>query len=584
MAAAQQWIAGLVVHSGGKSNANVSNANVLVVFNQLSWTRDDPVTVLLPPSLALSERSFVLKDSAGAVVPSQRVNRTAFVFVARAVPSLGYASYTVDEAPGTGRELPPSMPRVGTTWTTPFENEYYIISPGKGGLSQIVDKTTGTEIFDTSKLLAGEWMSLAYTATGSSETRTYRHAGNSAGGSESGTPTFDQATMGMQRLGNLSGWQRWSCIESGGVRVVFRSSPVPTRCSTVTYDLTVYMALKRIDYTVHLADWKDCFGVTNRLVFPIHTAERNVSYATNFAGATVGMDEVEDESRWVTPGAFDTWLENPAPSTPAFERGWRMGPRECLDWFHAEATGGVSVMVGSSVGLFDWTDRAELYGPNEVVLAPELLMHTNLNAGPSQNETGNHSFDFSIFVTAAGWRNGWKEAVGSRTPLTGTWKSALDTQYGSSDGDGDSDSGGGGGSTATNANTARLPMLPSRASFLELDNRHLWVSTVKREQPLQRRWQDCPPEQSFTCAPKANGVVVRLFDQTGLSDSTTAELRLMFGITRTQHVNLLELDPVDIHTSNSTDNHTARVTVGHHAIETLRLDMGIARSSKTSGS
>ena len=557
---AQQWIAE-AVHSGSNSSDNASN--LIVVFNQLSWVRDDPVTILLPPSLAQSERGLVVKDSAGADVPSQRINRTALNFVARAVPSLGYASFTVVEALSPVQELPPSMPRVGTPWSTPFENQYYIISPGKGGLSQIVDKATGAEIFDTSKLLAGEWMSLAYTATGSSETRTYRHAGTKAGGPDSGIPTFDQATMGMQRLGNLSGWQRWTCVESGDVRVVFRSSPVPTRCSTVTYDLTVYMDLKRIDYTVHLADWQDCFGVTNRLVFPIRTAERNVSYATNFAAASVGVDEVEDESRWVTPGQFDTWLVDPAPNTPAFERGWRMGPRECLDWFQAEATGAVSVMIGSSVGLFDWTDRAELYGPNEVVLAPELLMHSNGNAGPFQNETGNHSFGFSIFVTAAGWRNGWKEAVGSQTPLTAVWKSPTDPQY---------------STTATSIapkTRAESTVLPLRASFLELDGRNMWVSAVKREQPQQRRWQDCPPEESFTCAPKANGVVVRLFDQSGISNSTTVRLHLMFGVNQTQQVNLLELEPGPTVNANSTDNHTVLVTVGHHAIETLRLDMGI---------
>jgi hypothetical protein len=38
---------------------------------------------------------------------------------------------------------------------------------------------------------------------------------------------------------------------------------------------------------------------------------------------------------------------------------------------------------------------------------------------------------------------------------------------------------------------------------------------------------------------------------------------------------LLELEPGSTIATNSTDNHTVLVTVGHHAIETLRLDMGI---------
>jgi hypothetical protein len=74
-------------------------------------------------------------------------------------------------------------------------------------------------------------------------------------------------------------------------------------------------------------------------------------------------------------------------------------------------------MIGSSIGLFDWTDRAALYGPvraiinaslymenpyrswysysspitkDDVVLSPELLVHTKGNQEHFQNETRDH--------------------------------------------------------------------------------------------------------------------------------------------------------------------------------------------------
>jgi len=260
----------------------------------------------------------------------------------------------------------------------------------------------------------------------------------------------------------------------------------------------MYAALARMDYDVNLTAWGDCFGVSNRLVFPIKTGglpsgERNVTFATNFGTVSVGVDEIENEERWAFPGKLDTWLSDPGPEVPAFERGWQMGPREALDWFQAEADG-VGITIGSSVGLFDWVDRAGLYSPNNVVLAPELLLHTNSNVGPFINQTGNHSFHFSIIPTLPGWRNGWRQGVESQTPLTVAK------------------------STGDKAN-----LLPGRHSFLSVGSSpNLWVTAVKREQPLSSPWQQCTPEHTDTCAPLKRGVVVRVFDNEGLQNTTAA--------------------------------------------------------------
>lgn len=289
--------------------------------------------------------------------------------------------------------------------------------------------------------------------------------------------------------------------------------------------------------------------------------ERNVSFATVFAKVTVGVDEIEDEASWAAQpgsgtGKLDSYLSPPGAEVPAFERGWAMAPRECLDWFQAEADG-ASVMIGSSVGMVDWIDRSGQYGADQVVLAPEMLMHTNGNAGPFTNETGDHSFFFSIFPTEPGWRNGWQHAVSSQTPLTAVRKTGAHVNV-----------------NLRGANDEEAPgtSLGPDGSFLSLDQTNLWVSAVKREQPMSAPWKDCPQENALECAPRRGGLVVRLFDNEGLVDTANAQLRLFVPVRGIVRTNLIE----QYNTSSSGDeNIGGGISVGHNAIETFKLDVGL---------
>ena len=202
-----------------------------------------------------------------------------------------------------------------------------------GGLASLVDLSSGLEVFNTtSGYKAGEWMSLEYTGMGASETRSYDSAGKGAY---------------FQRLSDFPG-AVWTCIESGPIRTVFSTAPVATNHSTVTLQLTVYSQVPKIDFSVSLTDWDSAFGVANRVVFPLATSARNVSYAVPFGVVRVGWDEAEN-------GEDDVWLTNPGPAVPPFERGWAMHPREISDWMAAEGgVGEEGLLISSSVGTFDW--------------------------------------------------------------------------------------------------------------------------------------------------------------------------------------------------------------------------------------
>lgn len=256
IADAQQWLA---------DATQPNRSDTVVVFNSLSWARNDPVTIAVPASLHRRASSaglhLVVRDSSGACVPSQAThgNSSQLVFVA-AVPSLGFASYSVDAEAAPCRPAQGSAPRPGQAWTTSYSNNFWRISPGRGGIASMVELSSGHELFDTTEFMvsferavpardgaltrvheqAGEWMSLAYTTNGASETQTYRHPRTSGpAGADSGTPTFNASTQYFQRLGNISGWSGWTCVETGAVRTVFATHPVAARDSKVVLTLAV---------------------------------------------------------------------------------------------------------------------------------------------------------------------------------------------------------------------------------------------------------------------------------------------------------------------------------------------------------
>ena len=76
-----------------------ANANTVpvVIYNGLSWNRTDVVR-LPPPSEG--SRVTAIRNAAGTVVPFDVDGAGSAVFVARNVPSLGYAAYSVTASPG----------------------------------------------------------------------------------------------------------------------------------------------------------------------------------------------------------------------------------------------------------------------------------------------------------------------------------------------------------------------------------------------------------------------------------------------------------------------------------------------------
>ena len=543
-AGAQAWLAARVNLSAAAGAPPAPGGAVAQVFNSLSWSRSAPVEAVMTPC---APRVGALTDATtGLAIDSQLAFDDAsgctLVFVVPDVPALGFK--TVVAAPGSaGRAQPAAAPPLlapGSPWTTPFANSYYRISPATGGLASMVDLATGAEMFNTSGLLAGEWISLTYTGMGASETREYAHA---------------QADASFERLSQFAG-ATWSVLESGPVRTVFGTAPVQTNHSVVSLRLDVWAAVPRVDLRVHLDAWDSAFGAANRVSFAVQSSVREVAYAAPFGVVRVGLDEAEN-------GTDDVWLTSPGPEVPPFERAWAIHPREVADWMFA-AGDGTGVILSSPVGVFDFVDCSGRYAPTQPVLAPELLLHTDSNRGPFLPEPGAHDFLVSIAATppsaagAPGWAAAWRTPVEANNPASVVWRPAGAAQ-------------------------APGAWLPPRAGLASV------VDGAKGDAEDAGSWLTALKKQDDGPGPGAarSQVVARLFNVDG-ADRPALKLRVDFpaapggggggaGATRllagAARTNLIELEPEEL--PGAAGTRFAPVPLGHWGIETLSLDLGL---------
>jgi alpha-mannosidase len=101
----------------------------IIVFNSLSWDRNDIVNISLREDMP---KSIIIKDDAGNIYPSQIMDGKV-IFVARDVPSLGYRVYYICEG-----EYKHNSGEVKFSDPLRMENEFFILE---------IDKDTGTISF-----------------------------------------------------------------------------------------------------------------------------------------------------------------------------------------------------------------------------------------------------------------------------------------------------------------------------------------------------------------------------------------------------------------------------------------------------
>ncbi|HPG73768.1 MAG TPA: hypothetical protein PLM49_05700, partial [Bacteroidales bacterium] len=146
-----------------KISTNDQKGEAIVLFNALSWERTDPVVA----TVKAKSNKFGIVDSEGKMVAHQILEQAngeyKVMFIAENIPSMGYKTYYVSKS-GNGATASDK-----TVAANKYENKFYNIEFGNGGIQQIMDKELAKELIDVKNFRAGEVFTMASVGTGAGE-------------------------------------------------------------------------------------------------------------------------------------------------------------------------------------------------------------------------------------------------------------------------------------------------------------------------------------------------------------------------------------------------------------------------------
>jgi alpha-mannosidase len=375
-----------------KFKTDAGYLRAVTVFNPLSWERTDPVLFTLDIEGGHHSHLKLVDDSGKEIAyqlttqhqyTGNRDEVISFVFVAENVPAMGYKNYYLIDggttsSPAGNFRIPSAVPA--------YENTYYKVVLGDGGIESLYDKELKTEFFRTAKFSGGELF-------------TMQSKGNGAGEfSDVQQPTMED----FDQLRNYK--QQWQCIETGAVRDVFQTIQ-PLKETQACLRIVLYKTVKRIDVEVDLnrfngENWREF-----RLAFPVNMKQAKVAYEVPLGVVEVGKDEIA--------GAAGLSHSRQNYSTPCKD----VHPREVQDWFSA-SDGKTGLTISSDVAVFDWIDPTDK-PVDYPVLQPVLLASRKSCHGQGNYylQFGDHTYSFSLFTHSGNWKNGYKQGTQSKQPL-----------------------------------------------------------------------------------------------------------------------------------------------------------------------
>ena len=347
----------------------------LVVFNGLNWKRNDPVRFQCTFSRG---EAFGIKLLDGTQTPvkiqtekpeyydDNSLKSCTVSFIASAIPSVGYRTFYVEAT--QKREA-----QVKTDFIPDFENQFFAVRLGTGGIKRLFDKTLNKEIVDATKFNLGEVF-------------TMQSVGNGAGEfSEVQQPSME----GFDRTGNYS--YSWEKVADGPVFTAFKFRQT-VRYAVVEQTIIIYHQIKRIDFEVDLKNWQGVLYREFRIAFPLNMRNPKITYEVPMGVVEVGKDELKGAAGNI----YNTECR-------------LVHPRVMCDWVNAsDSLSGVT--ISSSVNSFDYLDPTP--NPTSNTLLQPILMASRKSCHGEGNDyiqLGDHHFSFSLFVQDPGWKNGFHE-------------------------------------------------------------------------------------------------------------------------------------------------------------------------------
>lgn len=353
-----------------------------VVFNDLQWDRTE--VAYLPAG----DRPAVVCTSDGRELPVQRVERDGrecLAFVAEGVPSFGYAAYRVKPVAKEPRPVMPAGVEQGDNY---YRNAFYDIVLGDGGIVSLYDFEQGCNLAETSRFAFGDILDAGYKGNGAGEFNRIADL-----------EVDDQTLVSAQPAS-------WRIVATGAVCTTFENA-VQTAFARVIQRITVYHAIKKIDFDVTLENFTGEHNRQYRILFPLNMkrASSRIHYEVPMGVAEVGVSEMKS-----VPGGWSwggTYVHHPADSHP----------REIQNFISASGNG-FGVTMSSCVAVADWIDPSRDQSDYPVLQGILLSSHKSCHGeGNWYHQTGTHSFRFSILGHEAGWQNGYCFGVGANHPL-----------------------------------------------------------------------------------------------------------------------------------------------------------------------
>lgn len=242
------------------TTSSIRRGTPLIVYNCLAWQRTDLVRYALPNG---EQQEYAVFDEKGKEIPSQILRTGKYsrelLFIARDVPSLGYATYELR------RGNPAAVTSALSSSAWQISNNLFSVS---------VDSSTG-------------WVSSVRVAAGGRELLS--GPGNQLQLLEDLPAEYDAWNIGWTGVQFPTKFRGGKIIEQGPVRTVLRlerdylkpgrKKEYPTEdfpTSFFTQDIILYDGLDRIDFVTHADWWED--HTMLKVAFPLALADTVATY------------------------------------------------------------------------------------------------------------------------------------------------------------------------------------------------------------------------------------------------------------------------------------------------------------------
>lgn len=391
----------------------LKNNQNIVVFNDLSWNRDGFATVDISH---LKGTNWIVVSNTGEKVPTQLVannTKKELVFSLVDMPSVGYKTFTIKKGKSDSKEI--------TAGSNYCENQFYSVQFGKGGITNLYDKSLKKDIFNTSAMLAGDLFHMGYEGSGAGEFVTVT------------APNYG----GMERSHQKE--SSWSLIESGAVYSKFQSK-FKMDTFAVRQNITVYHQKKQIDLEYFIPNWPGEHNRQLRVMFPLNMKNNaQISYDVPMGMVHVGKDELK-----MRPGG-SAW------GGTYNQKSEEIHPREIQNFMSANGNG-FGFTMSTNVITADWVDPSMNSANYPVINSVLLSTHKSCHwQGNWYDQKGSHTFKFSITSHKEGWKNGFHFGLESNHPMHSLVK-----------------------------NKKQKGSLPAEKSFVSISNPFALITTIKK--------------------------------------------------------------------------------------------------------